>query len=116
MNLLGRAAARTNGRDADGLVDMSVLQTHERLGVVLGDHSAFRLAARTLEPVAKIGDILLTKTVGEPSNKSLVVALSNDRVLARRFEISENQEDIAVLVAQAINPWPSPLHHEHTEA
>ncbi|MGF6231843.1 hypothetical protein QFZ27_005798 [Inquilinus ginsengisoli] len=104
LTLLGRAAARTDGRDADGLVDMSEFQQHERLSVILNDHSAFRLVARTLEPVAKVGDILLTKSVGEPSNRSLVVALNNDRILARRFEISENQEDIAVLVAQAINP------------
>ena len=41
---------------------------------------------------------------GVPSEKSLVIALSDDRILARRFEIAENQSDIAVLTAQAINP------------
>jgi hypothetical protein len=48
--------------------------------------------------------MLLLKEAGEPSLKSLVVALSEDRVLARRFEVAENHSDIAVLTAQAINP------------
>jgi hypothetical protein len=104
LTILGRAAALTNSRAADGSVDMIELQNGHHKSVELKNHSAFRLTARTLEPVAKRGDILLTKEAGEPSSRSLVLALSDDRVLARRFEISENQNDIAVLVAQAINP------------
>jgi hypothetical protein len=104
LTVLGRAAAMTNGRAADGTVDMSELESGQRVPVVLKNHSAFRLATRTLEPVARVGDILLTRAAGEPSSKSLVVALSDTRILARRFEISENQDDIAVLVAQAISP------------
>ena len=72
--------------------------------IVLAQHLAFRLTAPTLEPVARRGDMLLVKEAGEPSVKSLVVALSDDRILARRFEIAENYSDIAVLTAQAINP------------
>ena len=41
---------------------------------------------------------------GEPSENSLVVAVSEERILARRFEIADNHTDIAVLTAQAINP------------
>jgi hypothetical protein len=104
LTMLGRAAASTNGRAADGTVDMSELASGQRVPIVLKNRSAYRLTTRTLEPVARVGDILLTKEAGEPSNKSLVVALSDTRILARRFEISENQDDIAVLVAQAINP------------
>ncbi len=48
--------------------------------------------------------MLLVKEPGEPPAKSLVVALSGDRILARRFEIAENHSDVAVLTAQAINP------------
>jgi hypothetical protein len=99
LTVLGRASAMTNGRAADGTVDMSELETGQREPIVLKNHSAFRLTTRTLEPVARVHDILLTKEAGEPSSKSLVVALSDTRILARRFEISENQDDIAVLVA-----------------
>lgn len=104
LNVLGKAAALTNGRAADGSIDMTELATEKRLAIALGKHSAYRLSARTLEPVARPGDILLTKEYGEPSPKSLVVAMNEDRLLARRFEVSDNHTDIAVLTAQAINP------------
>lgn len=48
--------------------------------------------------------MLLVKEAGEPSDKSLVVALSDSRILARRFELADNHSDVAVLTAQAINP------------
>ena len=72
--------------------------------LVLGRHFAFRLNAPTLEPVARKGDILLVKQIGEPSSRSLVIARCGDRVVARRFEIADNHSDIAVLTAQAVNP------------
>ena len=75
-----------------------------QLPVVLGRHFAYRLTASTLEPVAWAGDIVLVREHGEPSENSLVVAVSDERILARRFEIADNHTDIAVLTAQAINP------------
>lgn len=103
LAVLGRAAALTDGRAADGRVDMNLGQSG-LAKIVLGRHFAFRLAAPTLEPVARLGDILLVKEFGEPPPKSLVVALSEDRILVRRFEIADNHSDVAVLTAQAINP------------
>lgn len=103
LQLLGRAAALTGGIAADGRVDLDF----SRAGttpIVLAHHSAFRLSAPTLEPVARKGDILLVKDVGEPSSRSLVVARYEGRIVARRFEIADNHSDIAVLTAQAINP------------
>ena len=101
--VLGRAAALTGGRSADGRVDLdfSVASSNP---LVLGHHFAFRLGAPTLEPVARRGDILLVREMGEPSPKSLVVVRCEDRVVARRFEIADNHSDIAVLTAHAINP------------
>ena len=101
--LLGRAAALTDGRAADGRMNLD-LGVSGSNPVVLGRHFAFRLAAATLEPVAHRGDILLVREVGEPTPKSLVVARCEDRVVARRFEIAENHSDIAVLTAHATNP------------
>jgi hypothetical protein len=99
---MGRAAALSGGKVADGLVDLT-------FGVaggtfVLGKHSAYRLNASTLEPVARRGDILIVREMGEPSSRSLVIAKSEEKVVARRFEIAGNHSDVAVLTAQTINP------------
>ena len=103
LQLLGRAAALTGGITADGRVDLDFSNAGTN-PFVFGRRFAFRLNAPTLEPVARKGDILLVKEIGEPSSRSLVVARCEDRVLARRFEIADNYSDIAVLTAQAVNP------------
>ncbi len=104
LQVLGRAAAFSDGRVADGRFDFDEFGATAQKSIVLGRHFAYRLTAPTLEPVARTGDMLLVRESGEPPAKSLVVALSGDRILARRFEISENYSDVAVLTAQAINP------------
>lgn len=103
FQMLGRAAALTGGFAADGRVNLD-FNVKGSNPLVLGRHFAFRLEAPTLEPVARKGDILLVREMGEPSPKSLVVARYEDRVVARRFEIADNHSDIAVLTAHAINP------------
>ena len=104
LTVLGRAAALSDGRAADGAVDMDQFAAEKEIPVTLGRHFAYRLTASTLEPVARAGDIVLVKEHGEPSQKSLALAISEDRILARRFEIAENHTDVAVLTAQATNP------------
>jgi SOS-response transcriptional repressor LexA len=104
LRVLGRAAALSGGRVADGRFELDEFDVSNHKKIVLAQHFAYRLTVPTLEPVARQGDILLVKEPGEPSAKSLVVALSDDRILARRFEIAENHSDVAVLTAQAINP------------
>ncbi|MEC5325009.1 hypothetical protein, partial [Aurantimonas sp. A3-2-R12] len=103
FELLGRAAALTGGKTADGRVELDLFGASTK-SLVLGRHFAFRLNAPTLEPVARKGDILLVNEIGEPSPRSLVVARCEDRVVARRFEIADNHSDIAVLTARAVNP------------
>ncbi len=104
LRVLGRAAALTDGRAADGTIDMSEFETKDQIRITLGKHSAFRLSARTLEPVARVGDIVLTKNYGEVSSRSLVAARFENRLLARRFEISDNVSDVVALTAQTLNP------------
>lgn len=104
LQVLGRAAALSDGRVADGRFDLDEFSSAAYKKVALGRHFAYRLTAQTLEPVARSGDMLLVQESGEPPARSLVIALNGDRVLARRFEIAENQSDVAVLTAQAINP------------
>lgn len=104
LRFLGRAAALSDGRVADGRFDFDEFAVSRHKNIALTHHLAYRLTVPTLEPVARPGDMLLVKEPGEPSVKSLVVALSDDRIFARRFEIAENHSDVAVLTAQAINP------------
>ena len=104
LRALGRAAALSDGRVADGTIDLDQFGEGNEIPVILGHHFAYRLTASTLEPVARAGDIVLVKEHGEPSEKSLALAISEERILARRFEIADNHTDIAVLTAQAINP------------
>ena len=104
LKALGRASALTDGRVADGMVQMDQFEENGSQPVILGDHSAYRLAANTLEPVARPGEIVLVHNHRDPTPRSLVVAISEDKVLARRFEIADNHRDVAVLTAQSINP------------
>ena len=117
LKVLGRAAALSDGRVADGTVDMDQFPVGTEIPVNLGHHFAYRLTASTLEPVARAGDIVLVKEHGEPSPNSLTLAISQDRILARRFEIADNHTDIAVLAAQAFNPLriaPPVIAHKAT--
>lgn len=101
--LRGRAAALSGGLAADGRVDLD-LSASSSSTLVLGRHFAFRLLAPTIEPVARTGDVLLVREIGDISPKSLVVARCEARVVARRFEIADNHSDIAVLTAHSVNP------------
>ena len=104
LKILGRAAALTNGQVADGRLDLDEFQSLNHKKIVLAQHVAFRLLAATLEPIARWGDLLLVLDTGEPTPRSLVVAIEGNRLLARRFEIAENSSDLAVLTAQSVNP------------
>ena len=117
LTVSGRASALSNGHVADGLLDVNDFGTTNCKKVVLAQHLAYRLTAPTLEPVACPGDILIVKEVGKPTPKSLVVALSDERILARRLEVAANHSDVAVLTAQSINPRqiaPPEIAHKAT--
>ena len=104
LTVLGCASALTEGRIADGMVQVKQFREDSPDSVMLENHSALRLAASTLEPVARPGEILLIHNHRDPTPKSLVVAISEDTILARRFEIAENHKDVAILTAQSMNP------------
>ena len=102
LQILGTAAALTDGRIADGCVELTL--TGGPLPIKLEDHFVFRLTSRTLEPVARPGDLLIVSDHATATPLSLVLALDEDRILARRFQVAENHTDVAVLTASAINP------------
>lgn len=103
LSVVGRAAALADGRVADGNILLELTEDAAST-VVLATHGAYRLAAPTLEPVARTGDILLVNQMKAPTERSLVVARFDDRIVARRLELADNHSDVAVLTAQAINP------------
>src|SRR6185437_8024508 len=103
LPVVGSAAALSDGKAADGCMDLNIDGSPKEV-VELKDHFAFRLTAATLEPVGRPGDMILVCEHQGPTAKSLVVAMSDDRLLARRLEIADNHSDVAVLTANAINP------------
>jgi hypothetical protein len=103
LPLLGTAAALSDGRVADGCVDLT-FATGSSLPVELNDHFIFRLTKPTLEPVARPGNLLLVRDHAKVTPRSLVIALHESQILARRLQIADNHSDVAVLTASAINP------------
>ena len=103
LPLLGTAAALSDGRVADGCVDLT-FATARTGPLELKDHFIFRLTKPTLEPVARPGDLLLVRDHAVATPLSLVIALHESQLLARRLQIADNHSDVAVLTASAINP------------
>lgn len=103
LSILGRAAA-FSGRISDGTLNYQAFESADVKSVRLAQHSAYRLTARTMEPVARAGDILLVHESIEPQPRSLVVAAVKDQLLARRFVVSEASSSVAVLTANALDP------------
>lgn len=103
LPLVGAAAALTDGKAADGCVNLHI-DGKAKETIHLKSNQIFRLITQTLEPVARPGDLLLVSEFKTPTAKSLVVARSEDQLLARRLEIADNHSDVAVLTANAINP------------
>lgn len=104
LRVLGKAAALTNGRNADGCLDVDDYDAATAKKITLAQHAAYRLVARTLEPIAERGDILIVKQGAKITPNSLVVAATDQKLFARRLEFAANHSDVAVLIAQANNP------------
>ena len=103
LPLLGTAAALSNGRIADGCVDLT-FATDSSPPVELNDHFVFRLTTPTLEPVARPGYLLLVRDHAPATPLSLVVGLHESQLVARRLLVADNHGDVAVLTASSINP------------
>jgi hypothetical protein len=97
------AAAKTDGRIGDGYVQL--IDTGTATSVDLCNHAVFRLTADTLEPVAFVGDFLIVRNFGPVNPRNIVVAAVGTRRLARRFNISDTHPELAILTAQAVNPY-----------
>jgi len=94
--------------ESDGLVGSGIIEIEEweqTKPITLFKHSAYRLNAGTLDPVVGIGDVVLVQDFGEPRDSNLTVVSIDGKLFARRLNQSEEDGDIAVLTAQATDPY-----------
>lgn len=96
------AAAKSDGRAGDGLITIEELAQSTK--VTLHNHEAYQLAAGTLDPVAAIGDVIITSNYAKVHERNLVVAAFGDQLLARRYNETEIHPHIAILTGQSIDP------------
>ncbi len=76
--------------------------------ITLFKHSAYRLNAGTLDPVAGIGDIVLVQDFGSPRSLNLTVTAIGNKLYARRINEMEDHTGIVILTAQATDPYALP--------
>jgi hypothetical protein len=99
------AAARTDGRAGDGLLTLEEWEAARLQQIRLPNHDIYRLTASTLEPVATAGDIIIVSNYAKVRMPALVLVAHGRRLLARRYNEIEGHPEIAMLTAQAINPY-----------
>lgn len=100
------AAAKTNGRVGDGILTVKEWKAGDK--VVLPNHGIFQLTAGTLDPVAGIGDFIIVSNYATVNPRNLVIAVSGNRLLARRYNRPEDHPEIVVLTGQAVDPSAIP--------
>lgn len=98
--------------ESDGLVagdgQISIQEWDETQPITLFNHSAYRLNAGTLDPVAGMGDVILVQNFGMPGPRNLVVAVYGDRLYARRLNETEDHTEIVTLTGQSTDPYSLP--------
>ncbi|RWX36916.1 ATP-binding protein [Rhizobium leguminosarum] len=97
------AAARTDGRAGVGLIAMEDLA--QTVDITLHNHDAYQLAAGTLDPVAGVGDVIITSNYAKINERNLVTAAFGDKLLARRYNETDAHPNIAVLTGQSVDPY-----------
>ena len=100
------AAAETDGQTINGQIELE--EFGDSKIVKLFNHAAYRLNAATLDPVARIGDVVLVQRFGAPRSRNLTVAAYGDKLYARRMTESADHENVVVLSGQATNPYELP--------
>lgn len=100
------AAAESDGLVGSGQIEIEEWDNAEPIS--LFKHSAYRLNAGTLDPVADIGDIILVQDFGEPRSRNLTVTALGDKLYARRLNETDDHTDIVILTAQATDPYALP--------
>ena len=101
------AAAFSDGRVGDGQIALDTA-AGDKQSVTLGNHTAYRLSAGSLDPVAGVGDIIFVQEFGEPRSGNLAVMAFGDRLYARRMTVSPDHEDLIIFTGQSTDPYALP--------
>ena len=101
----GRVSAYADGRAASAI---RIDPLEEGDPVNLNALAAYRLEKDTLSPVARIGDILLTRLDAECRASNLVVEDRGEYLIARRWHEDRETPALAVLAASSSNPREVP--------
>ena len=103
--ILGRVSAYSDGRAASA-IRIDHLSNGD--AVDLSARAAYRLAKDTLSPVARVGDILLTRLDGQCRAPNLIVEDRGTYRVARRWLEYAAVPALAVLAASSSNPREVP--------
>ena len=103
--ILGRVSAYSDGRAASA-IQIDHLSNGD--AVDLSARAAYRLERDTLSPVARVGDILLTRMDGKCRAPNLVVEDRGTHLVARRWLEYAALPTLAVLAAASSNPREVP--------
>ena len=103
--ILGRVSAYSDGRAASA-IRIDHLSNGD--AVDLSARAAYRLEMDTLSPVARVGDILLTRLDGQCRAPNLVVEDRGTHRVARRWLEYSAVPALAVLAASSSNPREVP--------
>ena len=103
--ILGRVSAYSDGRAASAIRIDSLASVYT---LDLNSLGAYRLEKDTLSPVARIGDILLTRIDDRCRVANLIVEDRGTYRVVRRWHEDENARALAVLAASSSNPREVP--------
>ena len=103
--ILGRVSAYSDGRAASA-IRIDHMSNGDALD--LSARAAYRLEKDTLSPVARVGDILLTRLDGQCRAPNLVVEDRGTHLVARRWLEDAAVPALAVLAAASSNPREVP--------
>ena len=103
--ILGRVSAYSDGRAASAI---RIDRLTDGDPVNLSALAAYRLEKDTLSPVARIGDILLTRMDAQCRASNLIVEDRGAHRLARRWHEDTAAPALAVLAASSSNPREAP--------
>jgi hypothetical protein len=96
------AAAKSDGRAGDG--NLTLTELADITAIKLHNHDIYQLAMSTLEPVARLGDMLIVSNYAKVTGHSMVVASHAGQLLARRYSFSDLHPDVALLTAHTLEP------------
>lgn len=99
--ILGRVSAASDGRVASA---SQIADVNDGSEINFSQRAAYRVEKDTLSPVARIGDIVLTRLDSKCRPSNLVVEDRGTHLLARRWLVDPSATDLAVLVAASSNP------------